>query len=472
MLCDNLMPKDSGKNIAKSKMNELTDLDTIVAIATPQGRGGIGVVRISGHLVKTIALKLLRICPKPRHASYLPFYDQSGMVLDEGIALFFPSPHSFTGEDVLELQGHGGPVVLDYLLKQVTAMGARLAKPGEFSQRAYLNGKCDLTQAEAIADLINSSSLQAARSALRSLTGVFSKKINMVKEDLIYLRTYIEAVLDFPDEEIELLKDKTILEKSSQIISAVNDIQQSAKQGVLLQEGVHCVIAGKPNAGKSSLLNALTEQQTAIVSDIAGTTRDLIRDSIQVKGISLRMIDTAGLRKSVDQIEQEGVKRALNELSKADVIVLVTEAKSFKEDIASHYYQKILNEADGIPVIIVKNKIDLTREEVCVIESKHTMVQLSVLNGEGIDTFKDVLAEKIGYDQTLENGFIARRRHLDALERTEQELGEALSNLNQGLVDVAAESLRQAQAALSEITGEFSSDDLLGEIFSSFCIGK
>jgi len=447
--------------------------ETIAAIATPCGRGGIGVVRVSGPLAKTIAQKILTVCPKPRHSTYLPFYDEKGEVIDQGIALYFPAPHSFTGDDVLELQGHGGPVILDYLLNQVINAGARLAQPGEFSQRAYLNGKCDLAQAEAIADLINSSSLQAARSAMQSLSGVFSKKVIAVKDDLIFLRIYLEAAMDFPDEEIDLLNDKTIQEKSTDIVDALNEIQRSAKQGVLLQEGAYCVIAGKPNVGKSSLMNALTLEQTAIVSEVAGTTRDIIKDTIQVKGIPLRIIDTAGLRESTDDIEREGVKRALNEVEKADVILLVFDARTFEDDYNSEYYQQVMKVAKGIPLLLVKNKIDLTGERVENIDLEDSsLVTLSVLKDEGVELFRETLAKKIGYEQTLEQGFIARRRHLDALSQTQHNVTQAIQHLQQGLAEIAAECLRQAQQSLSAITGEFSADDLLGEIFSSFCVGK
>ena len=447
--------------------------DTIVALATPPGRGGIGVIRISGPEVKRLAQQTLQCCPSPRYASYLPFYDQKGDLLDQGIAIYFPAPRSFTGEDVLELQGHGGPVLLDYLLKQIIEGGARLALPGEFSQRAYLNGKCDLTQAEAIADLINSSSLQAARGAMRSLTGVFSEKISKLKDDLIYLRTYVEAALDFPDEDTDLLQDHHFKTRVKTLSEQIMFIQSQAKQGVLLQEGIHCVIAGIPNAGKSSLLNALTQKETAIVSEMAGTTRDIIRDNIQINGIPMHVIDTAGLRHSDDQVEQEGVRRALDVISQADVIVLVADVRTFNEDINSKYYQRILKQADEVPVILVKSKIDLSTESAGVVNAEGLCtVLLSVKDNLGMDVFKDTLAKKIGFDNTVENDFIARRRHLLALDDTQQQLQKALYYLEQGVGDIAAECLRQAQQALAAITGEFGSDDLLGEIFSSFCIGK
>ena len=446
---------------------------TIVAQATPPGRGGIGVIRVSGPLAQTIAEKILKQCPPPRVARHLVFYDEQQQPMDEGIALFFKSPNSFTGEDVLELQGHGGPVVMDCIIKQVLSYGARLANPGEFSERAFINGKCDLAQAEAIADLINSNSIQAARSAVRSLAGEFSNVVNTIKEKLIYVRTYIEAALDFPDEEINLLQDEILLNKTKEIQEELKRVQSKAKQGVLLQEGIYCVIAGKPNVGKSSLLNVLTQQQTAIVSDVAGTTRDVIKDHIQISGLSIHVVDTAGLRKNDDPIEQEGMKRAFNELSQADVIVLVVDASHFEQDLEDEYYQKILNESGDVPVVIVKNKIDLTEENATRKEEQdYVLVSLSVKTGEGINLFKNTLVEQVGHQNLSEDSFIARRRHLTALQQTEQNVQQALQQLHQGFSEISAEHLRQAQQSLSTITGEFSSNDLLGEIFSSFCIGK
>jgi tRNA modification GTPase len=440
--------------------------DTIVAPATPPGRGGVAIVRISGSHVKDIAVALLGKLPVPRYATFSEFHDRDGITIDEGIALFFPAPHSFTGEDVLELHGHGGPYVVDALVKQILELGARFARAGEFSERAFLNDKLDLTQAEAVADLIDASSEQAARSALRSLQGEFSKKIHALVEDVIRLRIYIEAAIDFVEEEIDFLANENITNQLQSIFTALEMIQAQATQGTLLREGITAVIAGQPNVGKSSLLNALSGKETAIVTNIPGTTRDVLREHINIDGMPMHVIDTAGLRESNDPVEQEGIRRARNEIARADLVLFVTDATSEIPIKLSDVLEQIPSHAT---VITIRNKMDLLTTP----QNNGDEIFLSAKTEEGLDILKQKIKSAVGYQSNTEGLFSARRRHLDALNRTKVFLQNALHQLSEYKAgELAAEELRQAQLALNEITGEFTSDDLLGRIFSSFCIGK
>ena len=445
--------------------------ETICAVATPPGRGGVGIVRISGPLSKTIATKIVKRLPKPRYADYLPFHDQNNEVIDQGIAIFFPGPHSFTGEDVLELQGHGGPVLLELLLSEVISHGARLAKPGEFSERAFLNDKIDLVQAEAIADVIDSASTQAAKAALRSLRGEFSRKINELTDKLIHLRVYVESAIDFPDEEIDFLTQGKIKEQIVSLLVDIREVIGSAKQGALLREGMTIVIAGKPNAGKSSLLNQLAQRDAAIVTPIAGTTRDVVREQILIDGLPLHVLDTAGLRDSDDIVEQLGVDKAIEEVEKADrVLIVVDDSQEVKQEI-----DDVLTRLNtSVDITIVRNKIDISGNPPALKDKGDTVeISLSANTGLGMDLLREHLKACVGFNQAGEANFIARKRHTDALDRGVNSIEKGLFELNENsAAELLAEDLRQAQMSLSEITGEFSSDDLLGEIFSSFCIGK
>ncbi len=441
--------------------------DTIAALATPVGRGGVGIVRVSGPDVKRIAAAILGDCPAPRHARYQPFLDAEGQPLDEGIALYFAAPHSFTGEDVLELQGHGGPVLMDMLLSRCLELGARPARPGEFSERAFLNDKLDLAQAEAIADLIDSGSEQAARSALRSLQGEFSRQVEQILQALIELRVYVEAALDFPEEEVDFLAGEEVLARLDDVMARLRDLLRKAGQGSLLREGMHLVIAGRPNAGKSSLLNQLAGREAAIVTDIAGTTRDVLREQIQLDGLPVHVIDTAGLRHSDDPVEQEGIRRAWREIERADLVLLLVDAEAgfTAED------QRILDQLPSrLPVIHVYNKIDRSGDAVGLRDER---VYISARSGAGLDALRRRLEAAVGYDAGTEGLFTARRRHLRALEETLEALDRARSQLVECRAgELMAEELRLAQESLGRITGRFTADDLLGEIFSSFCIGK
>ncbi|MBF0750667.1 MULTISPECIES: tRNA uridine-5-carboxymethylaminomethyl(34) synthesis GTPase MnmE [unclassified Pasteurella] len=450
--------------------------ETIVAQATAPGRGGIGILRISGPLATRVAQTVLGKCPKPRIADYLPFKDADGTVLDQGIALYFKSPHSFTGEDVLELQGHGGQVVLDLLLKRILQIeGIRLARPGEFSEQAFLNDKLDLAQAEAIADLIDATSEQAARSALKSLQGEFSRKVNELVDSVIYLRTYVEAAIDFPDEEIDFLADGKIEANLRGIITQLDDVRREAKQGAILREGMKVVIAGRPNAGKSSLLNALAGREAAIVTEIAGTTRDVLREHIHIDGMPLHIIDTAGLRDATDEVERIGISRAWTEIEQADRIILMldsTELDSLDLDkVRSEFLEKL---PATIPVTIVRNKIDVSGESDGLTEENgYQVIRLSAQTHKGVQLLRDHLKKTMGFQTGMEGGFLARRRHLDALEKAAEHLQIGLTQLTEFHAgELLAEELRLVQTNLSEITGQFTSDDLLGNIFSSFCIGK
>ena len=444
--------------------------DTIAAIATPPGRGGVGIIRLSGPGCKSIAVNMLGKCPSPRQADYLPFLNEEQDVIDEGIAIFFSNPHSFTGEDVLELQAHGGPVILDLLLQCCVKQGARIARPGEFSERAFLNDKLDLAQAEAIADIIDASSEQAARAAIRSLQGEFSKRVNSLLTELTELRMYIEAAIDFPEEEIDFLSDNNIYVRLDKIDQEYTDLMDSTRQGTLLREGITIVIAGKPNAGKSSLLNALAGKEAAIVTDIAGTTRDVLREHINIDGLPVHIIDTAGLRETNDQVEKIGVKRAWDEITKADGVLLIVDDQSGVTDED----KTILNQLPkNLTTTIVRNKSDLTQNKPSINDNAITEITLSAKENEGIDLLRKYLEQMVGYQVGGEGEFIARRRHLDSLERVGKHIFMAREQLEKAKAgELAAEELREAQQDLAEITGEFTSDDLLGKIFSSFCIGK
>ncbi|WP_049612224.1 tRNA uridine-5-carboxymethylaminomethyl(34) synthesis GTPase MnmE [Yersinia pekkanenii] len=450
--------------------------DTIVAQATPPGRGGVGILRVSGRAATAVAQAVLGKLPKPRYADYLPFKDTDGSTLDQGIALYFPGPNSFTGEDVLELQGHGGPVILDLLLKRIlTLPGLRIARPGEFSERAFLNDKLDLAQAEAIADLIDASSEQAARSAVNSLQGAFSVRIHQLVEALTHLRIYVEAAIDFPDEEIDFLSDGKIEGQLNGVMADLEQVRTEARQGSLLREGMKVVIAGRPNAGKSSLLNALAGREAAIVTDIAGTTRDVLREHIHIDGMPLHIIDTAGLREASDEVERIGIERAWNEIEQADrVLFMVDGTTTDATEPAAIWPEFMARLPSTLPITVVRNKADITGETLGLTEvNGHSLIRLSARTGDGIDLLRNHLKQSMGFTSNTEGGFLARRRHLQALETAAQHLVQGHEQLVSAYAgELLAEELRLAQQSLSEITGEFSSDDLLGRIFSSFCIGK
>jgi len=454
-----------------------TSADTIVAIATPPGRGGIGVVRVSGPDSAQLARAVLGALPQPRHATVRTFRDARGKPIDQGMALFFPGPGSFTGEDILELHGHGGPVVMDMLVARLIELGARPARPGEFSERAFLNGKLDLAQAEAVADLIESGSASAARAALRSLQGEFSRRVRALVAEIISLRTQIEAAIDFPEEEIDFLADDTLLRRCQTTQSDVAALLTPARQGCLLHEGMTAVLAGRPNAGKSSLLNALAQDDRAIVSPIPGTTRDVLHEYLQIDGMPLHLTDTAGLRESGDAIESEGVRRARGAIAEADRVLLVVDDSS-TEDLV--LLQSFL--PPGLPYTVVRNKIDLTQRQPgyvgmppangCNELPSGVEIAISATSGAGLDVLRTHLKACMGFEIAGESTFSARRRHLDALDRAARALGAACTQMQQRHGELAAEELRVAQRALDEITGAFTSDDLLGRIFATFCIGK
>lgn len=453
-----------------------TVTETIAAVATAQGRGGVGIVRVSGPLAGELATAICQRELKPRYAHYGPFFADAEQILDEGLALYFPGPHSFTGEDVLELQGHGGPVVLDLLLHRCVALGARLARPGEFSERAFLNDKLDLAQAEAIADLIEASSVQAARNALRSLQGEFSRRVHGLTERLISLRIYVEAAIDFPEEEIDFLADGHVLALLNEVRRDLAGVLREAGQGALLRDGMNVVIAGRPNAGKSSLLNALAGREAAIVTEIAGTTRDVLREHIHIDGMPLHVIDTAGLRDTEDQVERIGVERALKAIGEADRVLLVVDSTAPEANDPFALWPEFLEQRpDPSKVTLIRNKADLSGESVVleVCNDGHVTISLSAKSTAGLDLLREHLKACMGYEQTSESSFSARRRHLEALRQaaTHLEHGHAQLTLA-GAGELLAEDLRMAQQVLGEITGAFSSDDLLGRIFSSFCIGK
>lgn len=450
--------------------------ETIAAQATAPGRGGVGIIRVSGSLAREVANKVLGKCPKTRFAEYLPFKNLKGDELDQGIALFFEGPNSFTGEDVLELQGHGGPVLLDMILKEICQINkVRIAKPGEFSERAFLNDKMDLTQAEAIADLINANSEQAAQSALHSLQGQFSKHINKLVEQVIHLRMYVEAAIDFPEEEIDFLSDGKVSGDLNAIITQLNEVTSQAKQGSIMREGMRVVIAGRPNAGKSSLLNALAGRDAAIVTDIAGTTRDVLREHIHIDGMPLHIIDTAGLRESPDIVEQIGIQRAWDEINQADRVLFMLDATDTDETDPHQIWPEFIDKLpEKMEITVIRNKVDLSKEQVGSQEvNNQTVINLSAKNNAGIDLVKDHLKQIMGYKGAIEGGFMARRRHLEALNHAAEHLEIGQTQLELHIAgELLAEELRLTQQYLNEITGEFTSDDLLGQIFSSFCIGK
>ncbi|MCG7499287.1 tRNA uridine-5-carboxymethylaminomethyl(34) synthesis GTPase MnmE [Vibrio sp. Of7-15] len=455
-------------------MNEHTD--TIVAQATPPGRGGVGIIRVSGPLAKTVAEQVTGKALKPRYAEYISFKDETGLELDQGIALFFNNPHSFTGEDVLELQGHGGPVVMDMLIKRILKIkGLRAARPGEFSERAFLNDKLDLTQAEAIADLIDASSEEAAKSALQSLQGRFSTKISELVESLIHLRIYVEAAIDFPEEEIDFLADGKVSGDLQTIIDNLAAVRAEANQGAIMREGMKVVIAGRPNAGKSSLLNALSGKESAIVTDIAGTTRDVLREHIHIDGMPLHIIDTAGLRDASDEVERIGIERAWEEIRQADRVLFMVDGTTTDatdpKDIWPDFVDRL---PENIGMTVIRNKVDQTEEAlgICHVSSP-TLIRLSAKTGQGVNALREHLKECMGFAGGHEGGFMARRRHLAALDKAAEHLLIGQQQLEGYMAgEILAEELRITQQFLNEITGEFSSDDLLGRIFSSFCIGK
>lgn len=446
---------------------------TIAAIATPPGRGGVGVIRLSGPKAYAIAEALCHApLPQARMAGFRKFYDAAAEIMDEGLLLCFPNPHSFTGEDVVELQGHGGPVIQNALLARVLELGATAAKAGEFSMRAFENDKMDLVQAEAIADLIDASSQAAARSAVRSLQGAFSTKVNAVLEKLIHLRLHVEAAIDFPEEEIDFLADGKILNLLEDVQASVTQVQQSARQGQLLREGLQVVIAGKPNAGKSSLLNTLAGVERAIVTDIAGTTRDVLHEKISLNGLPMTLVDTAGLRETGDVVEKEGIRRAIREIEQADLLLLVYDLSQGDNPLtlAEQYFAEHL---DPKRLMLIGNKCDLTDQSAQLTDFQgFRQVLVSAQSQMGIDALIEAITAHAGFHPE-EDSFIARTRHLDAMKRTQGHLAEAREQLvvyQAG--ELVAESLRLAQNSLGEITGDFRADDLLGEIFGSFCIGK
>ncbi len=441
--------------------------DVIAAIATPHGQGGIGVVRLSGPDLSLLAQALIGKVPVPRHATYASFLDAQGQVMDQGIALFFPAPHSYTGEDTLELQGHGGTAILQLVLQRCLEIGARLAQPGEFTQRAFLNEKLDLAQAESVADLIAATTSQAARSAMRSLQGEFSQAIHRLVDGLVLLRMLVEAMLDFPEEEIDA---PDITQRDARLVTLRAELERIlslAQQGSLLREGAHIVLVGQPNVGKSSLLNRLSGEDVALVSEFPGTTRDLIRQSIQINGVTLHIIDTAGLHEAEDTVEQMGIARTYGALNKADAILVLLDANhGMTEDD-----QKILDELPlEIPRLHVFNKVDLLAQHAYLNEQNdECRIYLSAKTGEGLELLRDKLLSMLGWHH--EAGiFMARERHIHALLDARDHLQRAAVEIKRP--ELCAEELRLAQEGLNSITGEFSADDLLGEIFSRFCIGK
>lgn len=446
-------------------------METIVAIATAPGRGGVGIVRLSGKQSVTIAEAICGKLGAPRFAKFSHFQDADGEIIDSGVVLFFPNPASFTGEDVIELQGHGSPLVLDRLCQRAISLGARMARPGEFSERAFLNNKMDLAQAEAVADLIDSSTEQAARSAMRSLQGVFSDRVNDLLTKLTELRMYVEASIDFADEEIDFLAEAAVDEQVLGLLKTVDGITSSAQQGRLLREGMSVVLAGQPNAGKSSLHNQLAGHDAAIVTEVAGTTRDILREQIHLGGLPLRISDTAGLHESTDLVEQEGIRRTQSEIAQADHILLVIDDNQGMTDKDEQIRSGL---PQAIPLTIIRNKIDKQGKAATFAqEGSDAILSLSAKTGEGMDLLEKHLCDSVGYHPDDEGVFIARRRHLDALARARHSIEMGYNCLaGMGAGELLAEELRQAQLALGEITGTFSNEDLLDKIFSSFCIGK
>jgi len=452
----------------------IDDGRTIVAPATPPGRGGVAIVRLSGSTASSIALPVTGPMPAPRRLSRRTFLGPDGAPVDDGMVVYFPGPASFTGEDVVELHCHGGPVIVDLLLEALLKAGARMAEPGEFSRRAFLNDRIDLAQAEAIADLIEAGSTRAARAALRSMQGEFSSRIHGLSGQLTDMRVYVEAAMDFPEEEIDFLSDASTAERMDKLLASFDELFASATQGALLREGMSVVLAGEPNVGKSSLLNCLTGQPSAIVTHIPGTTRDVLRERISIEGMPLHIIDTAGLRDAGDMVEAEGIRRARREMESADLVLLVLDATVPAGSTRRDKEQQDL--PAGVPVTVVRNKIDLTDDPAGPMPmDRHgrPVIAVSALTGDGIGDLRRHLAERVGYRPGAEGPLSARRRHLDALARAREHVMEgARQLLEERAPELMAEELRLAHLCLGEITGEFSSDDLLGKIFASFCIGK
>lgn len=450
--------------------------ETIIAQATPPGRGGVGIVRVSGPKAEAVAQIVLGKIPAIRRADYLPFLNEERKTIDQGIAILFKAPNSFTGEDVLELQGHGGPVIMDMLMRRILKIdGVRTARPGEFSERAFLNDKMDLAQAEAIADLIEATSEQAAKSAMQSLQGEFSSKINTLTDSLIHLRIYVEAAIDFPEEEVDFLADGKIATALYGIIDDLAAVQKQAKQGSIIREGMKVVIAGRPNAGKSSLLNALAGKDSAIVTEIAGTTRDVLREHIHIDGMPLHIIDTAGLRESPDRVEQIGIERAWDEICNADQVLFMVDGTTTDATNPHKIWPDFIDRLPAsIGLTVVRNKADLTGESLATTEDHgHPVFKISAKEQLGLDSLKEHLKQCMGYQGNTEGGFMARRRHLEAIEIASEHLQTGKEQLElYAAGELLAEELRLAQEQLSEITGAFTSDDLLGRIFTSFCIGK
>ncbi len=439
--------------------------ETIVSVATPPGTGGIGIVRISGEKTEYIARTLLGSLPEPRHAAYRTFRDKVGRRVDEGLVLYFPAPASMTGESVLELHGHGGPLVQSMLVDAAVGCGARRAEPGEFSKRAFLNDKLDLVQAEAIVDLINAGTAQAARAALRSFAGEFSAAVSALAEQVLRLRMHVEAAIDFPEEDIDFLADDVLHARVEECRAAFVVLRENASQGRLLRDGFQVVIVGKPNAGKSSLLNLLSGQQAAIVTEVAGTTRDILREQIDIDGLAVELVDTAGIRENPDRIEEEGIRRARAALANADAALLIQDATADED----HELHESLPKA--VPVTIVRNKVDLTNEPPGRLDED--VINISAKTGAGLDALRQRIRELAGYRNAGEGACTARRRHLGALERAAMHFETGRTALEQAQAgELLAEELRLSQQALGEITGAVSSDDLLGRIFSEFCIGK
>ena len=455
------------KHLLKNQVSN-ANIDTIAAIATASGSGGIGIVRVSGPACSVVATAILGVCPAPRHATYLDFKQADGELIDRGIAIYYPNPYSYTGEDVLELQGHGGTALMQILLARCIELGARQAEPGEFTRRAYLNDKIDLAQAEAVADVINAATSEAAKSAVRSLSGEFSQRINTLLLKLIDLRMFVEACLDFPEEEIDFITQGRVAEKLQAIVAELNSVFSKAKQGSLLREGINVVLVGQPNVGKSSLMNQLAGEEVAIVTSIAGTTRDTIKNVIQINGVPLHVIDTAGLRETEDEVEKFGIARAWRAAETANIALLLIDAAHGITETEKSILARLPQE---IRKIWVHNKIDVSNEPAFIEEKGQTVhIHLSAKTGVGIELLKNHLLQIAGYQNNSEGVFMARTRHLDALTKVDEHVSSASKQINSA--ELIAEELRLAQVALSSITGEFTPDDLLGEIFSKFCIGK
>lgn len=444
--------------------------DTIAAAATPPGSGGIAIVRISGPMTPQIARHILQKLPKPRIATLGDFHGADGNCIDTGIALYFPAPHSFTGEHVLELHGHGGPVPVASLVDTAIALGARRAEPGEFTKRAFLNEKLDLVQAEAVADLIGSSTRQAARAALRSLSGEFSSAVDALQERLTRLRVHVEAAIDFPEEEIDFLDDAGLRHTIDECAEAFAMLMRKARAGRVLRDGYRMVIAGRPNAGKSSLLNRLSGEDTAIVTEIAGTTRDILRERIDIDGLSVELVDTAGLRDDPDRIEAEGIRRARDAIRSADAVLWIEDAAGQGGTQADFAGEEL---PQDISLIVVRNKIDLSGDAAGQAEAATPTINLSAKTGAGLDALRGAIRDLAGYRDLGEGALTARRRHVEALERSKKHFDAGVDALEKNKAgELLAEELRLAQQALGEITGAFTSDDLLGRIFAEFCIGK